>query len=427
MLGREAKRKVVRTILEKIAFLPEDKKETDILIRVESQIAFANLKDCLQSYISAEKDAADITFEAIFTLVSERSKGIDKTDACHVHHPDTRANRAWLIVGEEFAVILNNPVYDFLMPPLKSIQYRTTKGNLSSLKFHEFILGDDGTPIEVGACLDKALKDKTTILFHTCGNDGKSKLSDMESDRVRSHSHEAVNYYNAISSYVKANVSVRLDAAQKKFHETMQSGACQITATYKDAGKKRLAKYLLSNVHSPLELTNLMSMNLLMNEWKVFLGCISNEDLFRIMLEIGVAEHEKAEDKLDVLLKEKKIGYARDEMNIRALLFCLNKVYGRARAAGPEFASTLTLLFGASTASIFKAYPKTKKMIASEILADFFISEKKLNELCDFLKEKSLEEYEDVMITGTLGLITDLAKTMGNRLNESRYGTYYSF
>lgn len=369
----------VSMIVNTLPLLPADNDNLDILIRVESQLAFNKLKLCLHKY-SADETPLNLSHIKYFCgLLSDRWYYIKHTDACYPHNEQTRANRAYLTLAVHLCLEIKEQVYNILMPTVGAIFHVTSRDNLSCFKLHEFALGDASMPIEIGRCLDDAVKNKTSQLYHT-GIYNKP-LNESEKQRVIHHSKEAYDYYDAIQFYVQAGFINDLLMAHKILHEKLKSDDYAVTATYGQAGRKRLSKAVLSYIKNQTELIELM-VKLPQCEWKNFLKDMDYEDIFNL-----ATNH----DSFIKALQKQSAYKADDEKYNKALLFCMVEIYKRERVRGNFYKNNWGYLKSLGQSYLgnynkfIQSYTKEEQIAATECLQAFIMSNRALKQINEYL------------------------------------------
>lgn len=370
-------------LLAEIDSLPKsDDPNLDVLIRIESQQAFDNLKVFLHKLAFNENAITLANLKACSKFLSERWYNIKHTDSCYPHHPKTRANRAYLILAEAVSKLVPEEVYTLLMPTVGAIVHPTSRKNLSSFRLHEFVLGDDGTPIEVAKCLEDAAKQKTDKLFHTGGH--RRPLSLRERERVINHSQEAYEYYDALQFYLNSGVENDLIQSKKIIHEVLESDDCTVTATYGKEGRRRLTKSILSTVKNQKDLMALM-VEIPRQDWPDFLKDMDTNDLSRLILE--------DDSFLNAIQKPK--AYSLDEVNNKAFLFCATELYKRERLCAGEYDNpwgyftAMSKKYIGDYSKYLQSYTKEEKIAAVDVLQDFLRSNRNLCELDAYLESNA--------------------------------------
>lgn len=365
----------IASVRLKLDCLPSDQKHLDVLIRVESEKAFNRLRLVLQKYSSDER-ALNLSLIKFFCeLLSERWYYIKHTDACYPHHPKTRANLAYLIVACELCKYINEQVYDILMPTVGAIIHQTSRSNLSCFKLHEFILGDDDTPIEVAKCLDDAVKNKTITLCHT-GSDTRP-LNENERARLINHSAEASEYYDALQFYIQTGIKNDLDIAQTVLHEALQKDTYGVTATYGNAGRCRLSKAILFFIHNKEELLDVM-LQLSKDEWKDFIKDMSYENLSFLILD--------NRSFIDAL--QDPATYKLNENYNKAYLFCMTEIFKQKIMQGDLPVNNWLYYFKSATKNYMGNYNKCSqqnanvgRIAAAQAFQMFLVSDLRLDQL----------------------------------------------
>ncbi|RDI48760.1 hypothetical protein AQULUS_09200 [Aquicella lusitana] len=419
-------KEVVEDVLKAFQLL-EECPHLKPLVRIESDLAFrelnlvleqfvrseAQINQILKNYPGPEMGAIQCCLETILIFLNDRWECIQGTDAVYFHYPNSRINRACLLLAQHLATLLETHPYLLLMPSIKNLYKGELLERLLSLNFNEFIMSDDThTFIEVGPCLNAADKSRTTTLFHTDGSE--KKLTENETQRIINHSLEALYYYDVIEySTQRLQMPIPPNSSNELF-KALKEQKCHMKVSYGRKGNQKLAETILRKIKDPHELVDIMTSVLSKNEWRDFIGCISTETLARIMLE---------GDALAYCIQKSK-NYTGDADHDRAILFCFSEIYWRQREKEGEHTTSagwlpnyskkwLSYNYTHSLVDYGKkwmgGYNKDEKKAAVEVLQSFLISDVELGGLPDYLKIKKKEAVEGALFEGDLGMIASQA------------------
>lgn len=366
-------------ILLDLETLPKEDPALDVLVRIESRIAFDKLKRLLEQ-CNRSKACIDLhKLKAFCHFLSDRWLAIKFTDSSYPHHPRTRANLAYLIFATAINQIEAIDIYTLVMPTVGALNCLTSRGMLMNFRLHEFVLGDDGRPIEIAKCLDEALNNKTDALHHTSGD--KRPLSKSEKERVINHSSEANEYYDALQFYLKTGIENDLLIAKKQLHDMLESDDCEVTASYGVEGRRRLTKSILATVNDQKAFIDLMQ-SIPSSDWADFLKDMDTQDLEKYILQ--------NDSFINAL--QKPSAYSKDETHNKAFLFCITELYKRARLCGNDYLNRwgyfadLSQKYLGDYAKYLQGYNRDEKLLAVDCLQAFFLSDSKLSEFHNYLK-----------------------------------------
>lgn len=314
---------IIESSLQQINHLSSDCND-DLLVEVESKLSFAAIVDFLNELKNTNLNSKFGYWKCCCDFLSKRWQGIKNTDAIFSHNPQTLANRAYFIFAQELAKHLNINSYALLMPTVGAIIHHMSRENLNDFKFQEFILGDDGTPIEVAACLENALKKRTTDLYHT--SNYQKPLSYQEQMRIVYHSKLVKDYYDLIKQSAITNSSVSPQVIQN-FNDAIRNDNYQVTASYGTEGLQRLSKYILTMLKNKNEFIKTMMKYVPMKKWQEFLDQFSTDDLMKIILD----------DDSWIIAMQKKENYNGDQIHDKAVLFCFAEIYWRQQSLDKKY------------------------------------------------------------------------------------------
>lgn len=402
--------------INSILTLPEERNDISILVRLESQFACKKIQELLEECAVSEADAATQIrkflrnrWDVIYGNDENEIKG---SDAIYFHHPDTKANRACLILAKKIESTSNTYSYELLMPTVQAVHcYYPYRGQIECYKFNEMILSDNGVPIKVAECLDTAADKKTTMLFHTCEGSSNKELNSREKKRIIDHSEKAHRYYKAIKLYVKTGEKGPIESAKKEFHDAIKKDNDRVTASYGGAGKKQLAKYILTlaNVKNWAELQDFRLRHVYSpHEWYELFSHINSEDLFKIVLgidnkELKIQNSDHAIYKSEFLTKakeaiKKKLEDHNEYAYVYALKFCQVALYYQERKAKAD--GFFKPLFG--------AYLEAEKLYAARALQYSLTQGTRRNQLEEYvgdyfkMRKLSSKGLEEKRIIGAL-------------------------
>jgi|GEM_PF-6011388 hypothetical protein len=393
--------------------LPESKRAVAVLVQLEADSAFGRLIKLLNDHTLSLQSISAETLKPFYRFLSERWELIQKTDTMYTFMPDSHINKACISLAELLSKIDDTPVFDLLMPPLRSANHDfAQQGDLTNLQLHQFIIGNDGAPLSIELCFqfleykaefDRARTSSSNGLGGNLSRSPKSSfnppmrsLTLEEEQLVANHSVEAAQYYVAI----KTNQNVR--EAREAFLKAIRSNKYKVTSSYEEEGMNRLAGGVLREVRSPYTLSDIMCDSVPMQQWSAFLGSIKNEDLFKIVLGIdlaGLKRNNPSAEKYkeaqlqktdDVLLALSKGNFTfKDENHLRAYMLCLNQVYRISRQEGPEFKTSTGYYFGYY---LSWAHSREQKMKSSDVFRDFLLSDPPhpIHDLEGYLRKRKL-------------------------------------
>ncbi len=376
------------------------KSSIHILVKLESAMGFAQLVKMLE----IEK-----TFRPFYGYLQLRQK-LKKTDASYLHS-NSLLNRACCILARELTKTNNEHIYYLLMSLDPILYYFPGRGNLSTLKLHEFILTDEGIPLGVREAFE--IHEKAEL------NNMSSTLSLTEEQLIKTHSSEAKVYSEAIF-LLKQHLNNHPDEAGPDDQEellrqqllqckarllaALASDKYQHTGSYGENGKNELINYILQSIPTVNELVSAMTNCLHNEEWNDFLSTIKKEDLFKLVLKIDMhslkeqcktpEEYKnawlvKADAALLKLFKE-PIQFE-NEKQLRAFMVCLINSYKIYRSEGPEYQTRLGYL---TPSFLSSAVPKNTKIAVADVFIDFIAGNEPLtlSSLENYLKKKNMHD-----------------------------------
>ena len=407
-----------KEMIQAIDFIPEQDKNLTPFLFLKLEARLEKLVQLLKDLLSSKTGENLENLEPFLLLLSDCWDDMQGKDEIYVHHPYTKTNRVFFMLAEKLSSICHEPAYGLLMPSLRNLD-QSIQARIFKLKIHQFVFADNGIPIDVASCLDEAAQNKTTILLHTEGK--KSPLNEDERKRVIHHSKEAFYYYEAIEYHVK-KYPVSFEFQKKEFHEAIQKETYQVTASYGESGAMQLFKDFFPDIHFNAEfnqhqLIELMTNKLPKEKWQDFLDEIGMIKLKTIILE---------GDLLHNCVQRKKY-YSGDDFHDQAILFCFTEIYWCDRekqdkhtSKVPELAEYAYTFLGGYGSRLKKriekqvgGHEKELKEKAVLIWKAFLLSDRKLSELEDYLKENQVEKaIKDALFTGQLGEIVGYKKWM---------------
>ena len=398
---------IIGPIEEEIGHLTAENTDVNILRYVESQLAFDKVRNFLEKYSNVETEANIQFLKVLCEFLCDRWCAIKRTDAIYSHNSHSIGNRAYIILAERVAKIFSLNHYHLLMPNVGAISYITSRDNLSCFKFHEFVLGDDGTPIEVALCLNEAFNNKTTALCHT--SHAYRLLSRNEKERIIHHSDLTYAYYQAIKALVKYNLQFNSDVANE-FNLAITADTYKASPTYGEPGQIKLATTILSMVKNRMAFVGALATFVPSSRWEEFLRYMPTKELTELILE----------DYPLINSLQKVNTYTGDIIYDKAMLFCFLEIYARQQFDDDLFDSLIGQLAYYTKASFI--YSKEQKKEGIKLLKDFLTSQEELIHLKDYVKQKAEKEADWRAIFG-VGSSLSLIAGQINRLCEPDFFT----
>lgn len=296
----------------------------DIFKRLESRDSLSKLMNFLVQHSVDPTPLTYLKLKPLCDLLCDRWLKNNKTDAAYPHDPCSIVNVAYLIVAKRLAEELNEKYYTFLMPSVTANLFQTSRVSLEAFKLHEFVLSDEGIPIEISACLELAVKMKTTQLKNP--NQNMVPLTFAETQRVIYHSTLTEDYYDAIKYYVETGITNDVIAARQALLNAFESDQYQVSSSYGKLGRKKLASGVAASMQTLSELIQVMEVDLRPEDWKDFLSLIPTKDIQRLL--IGT-------DKWKNVLQQKSL-YTKNRLHNNAILFCFIEIYLRTDLEGDK-------------------------------------------------------------------------------------------
>lgn len=403
------------------------------LVELESNIFIYKLQTLLEQFKNSEQPLNPISLKPFTDLLAIRWGKILHTDAIYMHQPNSTANKQCIVMGKLLAEILRKDLYELLMPGI-GLYYRTSKGNLTKLDLHEFVLADDGaTPIEILPCLKAARVHPVGSLYHVC-TDGRDALplTVGEGTRVINHSE------NALSFYRKSNDKLIEDLKDPKKYVVQSS--------YGINGNKKLASELVDDLLVQDDLLSItISQVKLAEAWgnlNKIIACIveratSPDYLFDFMrtrvakrdwkaflLEASEVFSSRQTSLLDFLLGDqadllsltkKNSIYRKDSDSYnRIVLLALSQLYADGReAVQGQYTGTMKFFSNIVGDSVVKyvsetadgySYTSEEKKAAVELFQAFLLSTHRLNDLDGFLQDH-LAKFKDNVTSRHVGAL----------------------
>ena len=276
----------------------------EVLLRYESEWAKRLLSQTLEGH---QDDTAEVSAESLQFCVDflrTRYELIKNTDAIYNHHPDSLANTACIVLARNLVAALPAETqkhhYEYLFPGLKCSEYVSSRGDLGAIELHEFFWGDDNTPIETLACLDKYRKKiaegEDCFPYHVClkpeslQNRRNEQLSNIETRRLLSHSVAANKYIEAIDSKKPRKTEAELDFCRNELLDVLQDKNAVPQYTYNHKPNQSNMNLLRNGYMSAIDVTDMNSFaEVLFNgvkrkDWIAFVSAIDRDMFYQILL-----------------------------------------------------------------------------------------------------------------------------------------------
>ena len=179
---------ILREKIDKILATGVDNYAGDVVAELEARFTFIKLRELLET-INNQQPHTSQDCDLISEFLKQRWARIGKSHLAYTCMPDAKTTQVCLELAK--MVKQRDPaknIYQLLIPTLEILYNDLSAIELDELKFHEFILSDDGKYfIPLLACLDFAIEDG--VLKHTVSIQGKAKnLSESETNRLIHHS-----------------------------------------------------------------------------------------------------------------------------------------------------------------------------------------------------------------------------------------------
>ncbi|OGT37277.1 MAG: hypothetical protein A3F12_05565 [Gammaproteobacteria bacterium RIFCSPHIGHO2_12_FULL_38_14] len=359
-----------------------------ILVNLKIQDALDELLGLKNSKWDYKKEATAETLRPFVELLKKRYQGMEKRDDIYVHHPYVLGNYAYYILAKHLSPCCNNThSYLLLMPSLNDLDLETQTA-VCALPLHGFIFADNGTPINIGKCLDAAGDANTTTLYHTYGNGkGITPLNEAEKERVIHHSMLAFHYYNAIQFQITKNSTIPSNPQKYEFHHYLKGKFYQVSSSYGEMSHNRLKQDLFGETSkNPAKLINKMR-KMERASWQMLLDELGIKYLKKVML---------GQDSLMNCVQNNC--YYQGNTNNKAVAFCFTEIYIDELSQGEKFKSKaaeiteLIYAFGGTqfayqiksacgdelniilkAVALWKAYLMTDEQLSWETLQKFLI------------------------------------------------------
>ncbi|MBA3660715.1 MAG: hypothetical protein H0W64_03225 [Gammaproteobacteria bacterium] len=377
-------------VLKEILTLPNQKNSSNPYVCMEDYLAWRELLDFLAKYQFAKEEVDRQFLNKCCDLFSRRWAIIRHTDSCYPIQLFMHANQAYILFAKALSLevksrFIDLSPYDILMPSVTATSHQTSRSMLDDFQLQEFVIGDDGTPIEVALCLDLMLEAHTTQLFHT--SQPTRPLSENEKQRIIKHSDEAEDYYEAIYYYIQSGCDNDIAEARASLHESIKKSSYQVTSTYGLEGNKRLIKGL-TNCASRDDLLHYMVHFMPQNRWSEFINEIDSATLSNIMLG----------DRLLIDCVQSPNSYKnQDELYNKAVLYCLTEIYRRNREAVKEETNSFLNYFCKVQKNYLNGirrytggYTKAEKQAAATLFQSFLKSNESLNKFECYLNKLNI-------------------------------------
>ena len=405
--------------------------DINVLVKIESKLTLKALKIYLEQISSASQSDSDLLnndkIAVLINTLTNRWTAIQNTDAVYCHAPGTIGNRACMIVAEHLVKALGKKKhpYEYLIPNINVEEWKTSKGNLSHLKLHEFIMSDNNEPIDVMSAF-KSIDSTQTIPCYTNKDNQKIFLTTAEKVRLLHHSQNSHNCYYSLATSGKDSRR----ELQEHLDEKSGPYTFRVLSTYGQSGKDKLLNQLLKTIDNFDSLVGMLKSHVDKKNWRPFLLEIDKKRLAQIILntkslpdkfdEFNAKVHEligKNVVQKDNYYRESESSTAWDDDVNRVVLFCYTHLYKRVREDEPEY-TTLGGYFG--------GHSRSDKVLGATVLENFFASDEGLMHIDNFInnsKELKGRDYAKQAISQReLGLITDQARKLsGLPVEEKKY------
>lgn len=279
-------------------------KGLEVLLRYESEWALRLLQQTLEDHQNDEAEVSAESLQFCIDFLQKRYELIKNTDAIYNHHPDSCANTACIILAKNLIAALPAQAekhhYEYLFPGLRCSDYVSSRGDLGAIGLHEFFWGDDNTPIETLACLDKYRKKiaegEDCFPYHVClkpeslQNRRNDQLSNIETRRLLSHSPAANKYIEAIDSKKPRKTDAELDLCRKELLDVLQDKNAVPQYTYNHKPDQSNMNLLRNGYLNAIDVTDMHSFaEVLFNgvkrrDWIAFVSAIDRDMFYQILL-----------------------------------------------------------------------------------------------------------------------------------------------
>ena len=378
-----------------------------LLFCEELNIALTACEDTKKGEVTAEN------VKPLLDVLSRHGRRVHDSRGVWNHHWTTPANQLAKKVGS----LLSNVIQKFnkqssielMMPAVKSTKSNWTTNLITRLNPWEWIVGEDGAPIEIEPCLHRA--QLTGKYLSTAEAEGSQReLTAAEIARLTNHS-------AAVRAYV-ATFAGTDEASKKRLHDelitALKNPNYVVEDIYGADGNQRLEQNVFNDflsqfqqipgssrfmAHVPVEMIKAR-----------VVGPKPNPD--------KVARLDK-KTKLDDYLVEYLRDFSADDLftgdfaHDRATLLCLAELYRRDLVARPaETNNTLGI-----------GYTRAQKLLSVTVLRDFILSSEPLEQFSDYVRVKGMEDYRKALYdkgyiwNSTLCNLVLLTEALGKRYN----------
>lgn len=401
---------------------PDGQSEIEPELKLESYLSCQQLKLILKNLNKNNLDLPinEDNLRPLILFVKERGKNIKKTDAIYCFQPDTAINLICVKIANIISAVNEKHPYNLLMPFLPDANtHRLGERFLGSFSFTEFILDAEDRPISVLDTLflndnicqfqsqwsHQALVEETSVQLEAFPHGNFQKFLDSSTaERLVFHSRPVREFradilQDVFLTHVEKS-KIKLQEAYHHFDDKIK-----VTASYGEEGLERLRDLFFEKIFERNEFVQSLSEALpYLIDQRIFLSRTDINDLFRINLSVqhepDIKEltgqmknkfYEGAEKKLFAFLNSLKVTDIPNAAHARSLLLVFCEIYKRIRCALPEYTSTTGYYLG-SWMPCTATYSKEKKLASLEVLVDFLISGKPLEQLEEYLKVNHLHE-----------------------------------
>lgn len=459
-----------------------ERPELDLLVRLESILAYDSLKQKLIELKASAKEtdeANEHTLDSVIDMYKMRWRSIRLTDANYCHSPNSLASRAFLKVAEEMGKIMPRelPVeiteriskdtgktpaekeelirkmrtspYHFLFPVIKGIDTWSPntcitskgEGGLHNLKLNEFVFADYIKPGESGGLrVQKSSKNLTLSAIHD-QNVGEpieimrclraaatTKHRVLETTcvfpyRMLEATEEArVAQHTPEAGYIntnlKRNMPINPGAIETTLKAESESGNLAVQSTYGKEGHDRLLTNIISSNPHILGLAWIMSDYLSKITWHSFLKEINIDDLRTIISDKKPFSYVEVVSNPDI--------YTGDKLHDAAVLYSIVFLYKLER----NKLNNHTTFYG----GMFYAYTKQEKVAAANVLLKYLETDFNSPHLPleDFIRKHTPEGIDPKRLEGAVysGELGSIAAAIADRIDlkpepSQKYGMLY--
>ena len=322
-------------LLKQISALPKDLEIFNPLKRIQSHAICLELTQLLKK-LCLSSDVTRQTIEPLLIFLSEIWDDMvnKKIDTIYMHTPHLRANQACTMVALACVQELGASIYHYLTPTL--IPY-FEKYQCFHLKWHEFILADDGRPIHIYECLNQAEKDKTTDLYHTYGD--RKCLNESEKIRVIEHSQYTVRFYDALN-FRKIHHHGAAEIEKKELLQALQDEKnYRVKSSYGLKSDEKLALFVVDTHHHQALFHVMVDSIKDRKQWIRFMQWFP-KSTWKALLTIchEPMTHFVLDNDVFYSVAQKEMTYQGcDISSKRALIYCLLEIYWQERTGQAEF------------------------------------------------------------------------------------------